>query len=42
MPRWAGLILGQILHCTELNAGQMPGDCLGGGGGMGGFENLGG
>ena len=23
--------LGQIPHCTELNAGQMPGDCTGGG-----------
>ena len=35
----AGLILGQIPHCTELNASQMPGDCLGGGGGewMGDF-----
>ena len=22
-----GLILGQIPHCTELNASQMPGDC---------------
>ena len=29
MPR-ADLILGQILHCTELNASQMPGDCPGG------------
>ena len=27
--------LGQIPHCTELNASQMPGDCLGGG--IGGF-----
>ena len=26
----AGLILGQIPHCTELNASQMPGDCPGG------------
>ena len=33
MPHRAGLILGQIPHCTELNASQMPGDCLGGGGG---------
>ena len=24
--------LGQIPHCTELNASQMPGDCPGGGG----------
>ena len=31
MPHRAGLILGQIPHCTELNASQMPG------GGMGGF-----
>ena len=23
--------LGQIPHCTELNASQMPGDCPGGG-----------
>ena len=29
----AGLILGQILHCTEQNTSQMPG----GGGGIGGF-----
>ena len=36
MPHRAGLILGQIPHCTELNACQMPGDCPGGGG-MGGF-----
>ena len=35
MPYRAGLILGQIPHCTELNASQMPGDCPGGG--MGGF-----
>ena len=28
----AGLILGQIPHCTELNASQMPGDCPGRGG----------
>ena len=33
MPHWAGLILGQIPHFTELNASQMPGDCPGGGGG---------
>ena len=25
MPHRAGLILGQIPHCTELNASQMPG-----------------
>ena len=31
MPHRAGLILGQIPHCTELNASQMPGDCRGGG-----------
>ena len=36
MPHWAGLILGQIPQCTELNASPMPGDCPGGGG-MGGF-----
>ena len=36
MPHRVGLILGQIPHCTELNASQMPGDCPGGGG-MGGF-----
>ena len=35
MPHRAGLILGQIPHCTELNVSQMPGDCLGGG--IGGF-----
>ena len=29
MPHWAGLILGQIPHCTEFNASQMPGDCPG-------------
>ena len=29
MPHQAGLILGQIPHCTELNASQMPGDCPG-------------
>ena len=27
MPHRAGLSLGQIPHCTELNASQMPGDC---------------
>ena len=27
MPHRAGLNLGQIPHCTELNASQMPGDC---------------
>ena len=31
MSHLAGLILGQIPHCTELNASQMPGDCPGGG-----------
>ena len=31
MPHRAGLILGQMSHCTELNASQMPGDCPGGG-----------
>ena len=35
MPHRAGLILGQIPHCTELNASQMPGDCPERG--MGGF-----
>ena len=35
MPHRAGLILGQIPHCTELNACQMPGDCPGGMGGFG-------
>ena len=35
MPHRAGLILGQISHCTELNASQMPGDCPGGMGGFG-------
>ena len=30
--RRAGLILGQIPHCMELNTSQMPGDCPGGGG----------
>ena len=30
MPHRAGLILGQIPHCTELNASQMPGDYPGG------------
>ena len=34
-PTGGGLILGQIPHCTELNASPMPGDCPGGG--MGGF-----
>ena len=37
MPQRASLIWAQILHCTEVNASQMPGDCPGGGGGMGGF-----
>ena len=36
MPHRVGLILGQIPHCTELNASQMPGDCPGGGA-VGGF-----
>ena len=36
MPHRAGRISGQIPHCTELNASQMLGDCLGGWG-MGGF-----
>ena len=31
MPHRAGLILGQIPHCTEFNASQMPGDCSRGG-----------
>ena len=31
MPHRAGLIFGQIPHCTELNASQMPVDCPGGG-----------
>ena len=31
MPHRAGLILGQIPHCTELNASQIPGDCPWGG-----------
>ena len=35
MPHRAGLILGQIPHCTELNASQMPGDCPGGMGDFG-------
>ena len=35
MPHRAGLILGQIPHCTELNASQMLGDCPGGMGGFG-------
>ena len=32
MPHRASLILGQIPHCMELNASQMPGDCPGGDG----------
>ena len=32
MPHRADLILGEIPHCTDLNASQMPGDCPGGGG----------
>ena len=35
MPHRAGLILGQIPHCAELNKSQMPGDCPGGMGGFG-------
>ena len=35
MPHRAGLILGQIPHCTELNASQMRGDYPGGMGGFG-------
>ena len=35
MPHRAGLMLGQIPHCTELNASQMPGDYPGGMGGFG-------
>jgi len=36
MPHRVGLVLGQIPHCTELNVGQMPGGCPGGGmGGLG-------
>jgi len=31
MPHRVGLGLGQIPHCTELNVGQMPGGCPGGG-----------
>ena len=31
VPHWAGLILGQIPHCKELNVSQMPGACPGGG-----------
>ena len=30
MPHPAGFILGQIPHCTELNASQMPEVCSGG------------
>ena len=37
MPHWAGLILGQIPHCMELNVSQMPGDFLRGGEGW--FRN---
>ena len=29
MPHRAGLLLGQIPYCTELNPSQMPGDCPG-------------
>ena len=36
MPHRVDLGLGQIPHCTELNVGQMPGGCPGGGmGGLG-------
>ena len=35
-PTGQASFLGQIPHCKELNASQMPGDCPGGGG-MGGF-----
>ena len=35
MPHRAGLILGQIPHCAELNKSQMPVDCQGGMGGFG-------
>ena len=35
MPHRAGLILGQIPHCTELNTSQMSGDYPGGMGGFG-------
>ena len=35
MPHRAGLILGQIPDCTELNASQVPGDYPEGGGGGG-------
>ena len=35
MRHRAGLILGQIPRCTELNASQMPGDCPGGMSGFG-------
>ena len=38
MPHRADLILGQIPHCTELNASQMSGDCLGGGDGRSGID----
>ena len=38
MPHWADLMLGQISHCTELTASQMPRGCLGVGGGMCGLE----
>jgi len=33
MLHQAGLVLGKIPHCTELNMGQMPRDLAG----MGGF-----
>ena len=40
MHHRAGLILGQIPHCTELNASQIPGDCPPGGGGGGDWAVL--
>ena len=33
MPHRAGPILGQLPHCSELNASQVPEDCCWGGGG---------
>jgi len=35
MPHRVGLVLSQIPHYMELNAGQMPGGCPGGMGGLG-------
>ena len=40
MPHWAGLILGQIPHCTELTRVKCPGIDRGGGGRMGRFLEL--